>query len=386
MPSHPSSRDLLRTLIGFPTVSRDSNLALIHFIRDYLADLGVESLLVPDGTGKKANLYATIGPADRPGICLSGHTDVVPVEDQDWSHDPFDLVERDGRLYGRGTADMKGFVAIALAWAPRFLAARLATPVHYAFSYDEEVGCIGVRGLLKKLEAMPVRPKACVVGEPTSMTPVIAHKGKLSMRAHVHGLEGHSSMTQHGVNAVEYAAEMVAFLRALAREKRDQGPFDDGFDPPYTTVHTGTFAGGTALNIIPNKAAVEFEFRHLPVDDPRELFDRVERFVREELEPEMKTVAAAAGFDFEEITSFPGLAMQEADPEVALVKALSGANATGKVAFGTEAGLFQQAGIPAVICGPGSIEQAHRPDEWISLDQMRRGERFMDRLIERLAA
>ena len=386
MPSHPSSRDLLQALIGFPTVSRDGNLALIHFIRDYLADLGVESLLVPDETGAKANLYATIGPADRPGICLSGHTDVVPVADQDWSHDPFELVERDGRLYGRGTADMKGFVAIALAWAPRFLAANLTTPVHFAFSYDEEVGCIGVRGLLKRLEGLPVRPKACVVGEPTSMTPVIAHKGKLSMRAHVHGLEGHSSLTQHGVNAVEYAAEMVAFLRAQAREKRETGPFDDGFDPPYTTVHTGTFAGGTALNIIPNKAAVEFEFRHLPVDDPRALFGRVERFVRDELEPEMKAVAASAGFDFEEITSFPGLAMQETDPEVALVKTLSGANATGKVAFGTEAGLFQQAGIPTVVCGPGSIEQAHKPDEWISLDQMRRGERFMDRLIERLAA
>ncbi|MEM7444150.1 MAG: acetylornithine deacetylase [Pseudomonadota bacterium] len=382
----PISLDMIETLIGFPTVSRDSNLDLIYFIRDTLADQGVESLIVPDDSGRKANLYATLGPTDRPGICLSGHTDVVPVDGQDWDSDPFQLTERDGRLYGRGTADMKGFVAIAMAMVPTFLSRELETPIHLAFSYDEEIGCIGVRGLLAKLDAMPIKPSACIVGEPTSMKPVIGHKGKRSVRVHVRGLEGHSSLAHQGVNAVHFAADAIAFLHQMARDKRKNGPFDQTFDPPYTTVHIGTIQGGTALNIVPRDCMFEFEFRHLPVEDPNELFAEFESHVRDVLEPEMRQVDANAGFRFEEMSTIAGLDTEEDDPTVTLTKVLAGANDTGKVAFGTEGGLFQKIGIPTVVCGPGSIEQAHKPNEFIEIEQVLRCEDFMHKLCERVAA
>ena len=384
--SRPISQDMIETLIGFPTVSRDSNLDLIHFIRDTLAKHGVEALIVPDETGRKANLYATLGPTDRPGICLSGHTDVVPVDGQDWDTDPFQAVERNGRLYGRGTADMKGFVAIALAMVPTFLARDLATPIHLAFSYDEEVGCLGVRRLLTRLEAMPIKPSACIVGEPTSMKPVTGHKGKRSVRTHVRGLECHSSLAPQGVNAVQYAADAIAFLHRMARDKRDNGPFDEAFDPPYTTVHTGTVRGGTALNIVPRDCVFEFEVRHLPGEDPLQLIGQFQSYVRETLEPEMRETDPNAGFRFEEMSAFAGLDTEEEEPVVTLAKALAGANDTGKVAYGTEGGLFQKAGVPTVICGPGSIEQAHKPNEFVAIDQIRRCEDFMHRLAERAAA
>jgi len=382
----PASLAILERLVGFDTTSRRSNLELIHFVRDYLADLGIDSELVFDESGEKANLYATFGPGDRPGIVLSGHTDVVPVDGQPWSTDPFSATREGERVYGRGTADMKSFIAVCLTLAPRMLERELETPIHFAFSYDEEVGCVGVRGLLAELERRPVRPLGCVVGEPTEMQVVRAHKGKLSMRCHVRGLESHSGLTHRGVNAVEAGAEAVAYLKGMARRLRDEGPFDDELDPPYSTAHTGVFRGGTQLNIVPRAASFDFEFRHLPEVDPEALLAELRTFVETRLEPEMHAVAGDTGFSFEPLPRFPALDTDEDADIVRLAKSLTGANATGKVSFGTEGGLYSQAGIPAVVCGPGSIAQAHKPDEYVSLSQLAACERFVERLIERLAA
>jgi acetylornithine deacetylase len=372
-----------RRLIGFDTTSRNSNLALIDSVRAYLAEHGVESELVPDETGKKANLYASIGPKDRGGVILSGHTDVVPVDGQPWDTDPWQVVERDNRLYGRGTSDMKSFVAIALAYVPQFVKASLKTPVHLAFSYDEEVGCIGVRRLIAQIAARPIKPKLCIIGEPTEMKPIAQHKGKVSWRGRVRGHECHSSMTHRGANAVEAAAEIVARLKALARAKAKDGPFDREFDPPYTTVHTGTIRGGTALNIVPLDCSFDFEIRHLPTEDPRALFTPIAAYAAE-LQAELQRAAPEASIGFDELTATPGLASAPDDPAVTLARQLTGANSSGKVSFGTEGGLFQQAGIPTVVCGPGSIAQAHQPNEWVALDQLVECERFMQRLLQRL--
>jgi len=385
-PPAPETRALIERLIGFDTTSRNSNLELIEFVVAYLAEHGVEAERVYNEERSKANLFATIGPTDRGGIVLSGHTDVVPVDGQEWSSDPFAVEERDGRLYGRGTSDMKSFIAVVLATVPRLAKAKLATPVHLAFSYDEEVGCLGVRPLLAELARRPVKPRACLVGEPTSMGVIRAHKGKLSMRCHVTGRECHSGLAHLGVNAVEAAAEAIAHLKGMARRFRDNGPYDQELAPPYTTVHTGVVHGGTALNIVPRECHFDFEFRHLPADDPKALLAELQRHVERELLPEMRAVAPEAGFRFEPISTFPGLDTPENADVVQLAKALSGGNSTGKVSFGTEAGLFSKIDIPTVVCGPGSIEQAHKPDEWIALEQVARCEQFMERLLEHVTA
>ncbi|GAB4391259.1 MAG: acetylornithine deacetylase [Kiloniellaceae bacterium] len=382
----PETRAMIERLIAFDTTSRNSNLELIHYVRDYLADLGVEAELVHDAEGRKANLYATLGPTDRAGIALSGHTDVVPIDNQDWSRDPWQVSEHDGRLYGRGTSDMKTFIAVALAHAPRFLEGELRTPIHLCFSYDEEVGCKGVPRLLEFLAARPVRPAMCIVGEPTDMKVITGHKGKRSICCHVRGKEAHSSLAPYGVNAVNAAARVVGFLADLAARKAEEGPFDEDFDVPHTTVHTGTIEGGTQLNIVPGHCRFEFEFRYLPQDDPEALLAEVKRFAEEEVAPAMQAIDPATGFTWEQISGFPGLNLEPGAEVIELAKALSGGNATGKVAFGTEAGLFDQNGIPAVVCGPGSIDQAHKPDEFISLEQIALCERFMERLEERLRA
>lgn len=383
MASRMTSRDMIERLISFDTVSRESNLGLIHFVRDYLAALGVEARLTHDEEGRKANLYATLGPDDRSGVMLSGHTDVVPVDGQDWESDPWTVCERDGRLYGRGTADMKSFIAIALAMALEFLERGLETPIHFAFSFDEEVGCLGVRRLIADRASVPVRPRVCIVGEPTEMKVVAAHKGKHSYVGHVSGHECHSSMVHQGANAVEAAAELVAHLKQLARRKRDEGPFDDGYDPPYTSVHTGTIHGGTALNIVPKDCTFEFEWRYLPDDDPDALFGELSGLA-DRLREEMRAVAPAADIRFVLRSDIPGLNADPSGEAVALAQALSGGNTVGKVSFGTEAGLFQQADIPTVICGPGSILQAHKPDEFIALEQIALCEAFMLRLMDRV--
>jgi len=382
----PATRAMIERLIAFDTTSRNSNLELIHDVRDYLAGLGVTAELVHDTDGRKANLYATLGPTDRPGIALSGHTDVVPIDNQDWTRDPWRVSEHQGRLYGRGTCDMKSFIAVALAHAPRFLEAGLATPIHLCFSYDEEVGCKGVPHLLEFLARQPVRPAMCIVGEPTEMKVITGHKGKTSIRCHVRGKEAHSSLAPHGVNAVNAAARVVGYLADMAARKAAEGPFDNDFDVPYTTVHTGTIEGGTQLNIVPGHCRFEFEFRYLPQDDPEALLAEVQHYAEQELAPAMQKVDPATGFAWERMAGFPGLDLAPEAEVIELAKALSGGNATGKVAFGTEAGLFDANGIPAVVCGPGSIDQAHKPDEFVSLEQVALCERFMDRLEERLGA
>jgi acetylornithine deacetylase len=381
-----STREMLTRLVGFDTTSRNSNLELIGFVRDYLDGFGIASELVRDATGTKANLYATIGPRGQGGVMLSGHTDVVPVDGQEWHSDPFVLTARRGRLYGRGTSDMKSFLAVALALVPEMAARRLKTPIHLALSYDEEVGCLGVRPLIAALARRPDRPRLCIVGEPTEMQLVIAHKGKRSLRCHVHGFECHSSLTHLGVNAVEAAAELVAHLKGMARRRRDHGPFDEAFSPPYTSIHTGVIRGGTALNIVPKDCYFDFEFRLLPGEDAEPLVEELRRVAETRLLPEMRRVWAGSDIVFEELTQSPALDTA-ADAEVArLVAALSGANSAAKVSFGTEGGLFHEAGIPTVVCGPGSIEQAHKPDEFIAAGQIARCESFLRRLIDHLSA
>lgn len=384
VPNSPSV-EMLRKLVAFPTVSRDSNLALIEFVRETLAPLDADVRLTYDDGKRKANLFATLGPRGD-GIALSGHTDVVPTEGQAWDTDPFRLVEKDGRLYGRGASDMKGFIACALALAPEFVKRGLKTPLHLAFSYDEEVGCLGVGRLIGDLRRAGVRPRSCIVGEPTEMRPVIAHKGKQGFRCTVRGLAGHSAYAPAGVNAVEYAAEAVAFLKKLARRHRDDGPYDRGFDVAYTTVHTGTLHGGTALNVIPHECVFDFEFRHLPGDDPARLLQEFRDYVGRTLEPEMRKVEPAAGFTIEPLSSIPVLDTGPESEVVALTQELSGSGEIGKVSFGTEGSQFQAAGIPTVVCGPGSILQAHKPNEFVTLEQMVKCEQFLRGLMARMCA
>lgn len=384
MPRSADSIEMIRRLVAMNTTSRNSNLELIGFIADYLADLGIEARLVHDQSGHKANLYATLGPLDKPGIALSGHTDVVPIDGQDWSSDPWNLSERDGRLFGRGVADMKSFLGILLVAVPEMLRRQPMTPIHLVFTYDEEVGCLGVRRLLEVLRDLPVRPYACIIGEPTEMKVMVGHKGKMSLRCHVRGRECHSSLAPQGVNAIDYAAEVITHLRAMARRAAAEGPFDEDFDVAHSTIHTGVVRGGTALNIVPKDCAFDFEFRYVPGVDPKALLAEVQAFAEEKLLPQMRAVAPEAGFEWEPISAFPGLDIPVDSEIVAFVKSLTGGNSVGKVAFGTEGGLYQEAGIPTVICGPGSISQAHKPDEFIALEQIDQCEAFMMRLMDRV--
>ncbi len=381
MSPRPETVAMIERLIAFDTTSRNSNLELIEYVQEYLEDLGISSELVYNEDKSKANLYATLGPADRRGIALSGHTDVVPVDGQRWHSDPFKVVKRDDQLFGRGTSDMKSFIAVCLALAPEFLKNPVKIPLHFAFSYDEEIGCLGVRGLIDRLSSREIKPKACIIGEPTMMKVVRAHKGKLSYRCDVTGLESHSGMAHLGVNAVEAAAEIIAHLKSMARRFRDHGPYDEELSPPYTTVHAGVVNGGTQLNIVPKSCHFEFEFRHLPEDDPVVLLREVQDYATTLL-PEMHSVSVQTGFHWERLSHIPGLDTHEDTEVVQLAKALTGANTTGKVSFGTEAGLFEEGGMPAVVCGPGSIEQAHKPDEYIALDQVAQCEKFILRLFE----
>ena len=376
-----SSKDILSALVSFDTVSRNSNLDLIAWVEGYLDRLGVKHERIYDETGKKSNLWATLGPADVPGYILSGHTDVVPVDDQDWTDSPFRLTERDGKLYGRGSCDMKGYVACCLAAVPDMLSAKLKKPLHLAFSYDEEVGCFGVRGMIAKIPERPARPIACFVGEPTEMDVVIGHKAKRSFKVVVHGRTCHSSLAPLGVNAVEYAARVIAKIRDISDRMAKQGVRDDLYDVPFTTGHTGYLHGGTALNIVPDIATFEFEFRTIAADKSSDLVKEVIDYAREVLEPEMKAVAPEAGFDFQDRSEFAGLDTAENAEITLLAKQLSGRNSHSKVAYGTEGGLFSQAGIPTVVIGPGSIDQAHKADEFIKVTELEKCGAFLDRLI-----
>lgn len=380
--SELSSQQLLGRLIGFATVSRDSNLQLIGFIRDYLAELGVASELFFNAEGTKANLFASIGPTDRGGVVLSGHTDVVPVDGQAWTVDPFVMTERDGRLYGRGAADMKGFIASVLAAVPAFLAQPLHTPVHLAFSYDEEVGCLGVRSMLEALAERPHKPRLCLIGEPTELKPVLGHKGKLAMRCQVHGAACHSAYAPYGVNAIEYAARMIGKLGEIGQVLAEDQ--DARFDPPFSTVQTGVIKGGRALNIVPEECEFDFEVRALPGFAAETVADQLQAYAEAELLPRMRAVSAASDIRLWPLSAYPGLATA-ADSEAArLVALLSGSSEFGTVAFGTEGGLFDQAGIATVVCGPGSMEQGHRPDEFVSVAQLSGCDAMLLRLVDYL--
>ncbi|MCW3479423.1 acetylornithine deacetylase [Neisseriaceae bacterium JH1-16] len=378
--SHP----ILERLIGFDTVSSRPNLALIEYIRDYLAEQGVTSELFLNDDTSKASLFATIGPTDRGGVVLSGHTDVVPAAGQAWTVEPFALSERDGRLYGRGTADMKGFIASVLAAVPLFVARPLVTPVHLAFSYDEEIGCLGVRPMLENLAARPIKPIACIIGEPTEMRPVGGHKGKLAMRCQIHGAECHSAYAPYGVNAIQAAARLVTRLEAIGERLAQHEQCDPRFDPPFSTVQTGLIQGGRALNIVPGHCEFEFEVRSLPGFDARQVVDELRAYAEADLQPGMRSVKPETGIAFHPLSSYPGLDADMNSYATRLLQRLTGEQQFGTVAFGTEGGLFSEAGIPAVVCGPGSMDQGHKPDEFITVEQMAECDRFMDRLAEML--
>lgn len=388
-PPRYTPRELLAALVAIPTVSRDSNLALIEFVADYLAAHGVDSTRVASDCGTKANLFATIGPPVMGGVVLSGHTDVVPVDDQPWTSDPFTLTERAGALYGRGTADMKAFLAIALALVPDMAALR--RPVHLALSYDEEVGCLGAPRLIRALVDAVPRPAAVIVGEPTSMRVVTAHKSILLFETRVRGFEAHSSLQEDGVSAVMVAGRMIAWLDARQRANRaaravhTQAQSGPPFAPAYTTLHCGVIAGGTAANITARDCRFLTDIRGLPDDDAWAHFRAFERYCRDTLEPEMRAIHPDCSITLQVLGDVPGFAAPPDDPAVLLAQTLTGQNGTEAVAYGAEAGQFAAAGLPVVICGPGRIDEAHQPDEHITLAQLEAGTVFMRRLITHLS-
>jgi acetylornithine deacetylase len=376
---------MIERLIAFNTVSRDSNLGLIEWVRDYLTKLGASTRLTHDASGKKANLFATLGDSKKPGLILSGHTDVVPVDGQNWDTDPFKATEKDGKLYARGSADMKGFIGIILNQAPKFVSAlnanKLDAPLHYALSFDEEVGCLGVRSLIRDLEENNIRPAGCVVGEPTSMQPIIAHKGTHRFRCAVHGREAHSSYVTYGVNAIEYAARLVVFIRQIADRLAQIEQRDYGFTVPYSTLSTGLIQGGIAANVVPKDCVFHFDMRTLPQASPDALYQEIRGYA-ESLAREMQAVDENSGIDLQWMSQTVGLAASETDAIVQWAMQLSKNPTVGKVSYGTEAGLFQKMGVPTVICGPGDIAEAHRPNEFVTLEQLAQCETFMDRILE----
>lgn len=370
-----------RTLVQMNTVSARSNLELIHYVRDELRALGVASRLTYNADRSKANLFATLGDGKPAGVIVSGHTDTVPWDGQAWSVEPLSATVKDGRLWGRGAADMKGFIGVALAQAQRFLESDAPFAVHFAFSYDEEVGCFGVRELIADLREAGIAPLACIIGEPTGMVPAIAHKGVRRWRCCVRGKEAHSSLTPQSVNAIEMAARVIGTLRDMAERFEREEPRYAGFDVPFSTVSVGQFHGGIADNVVPRDAEFRYEFRDLPTADATAMQREVEAAAAA-LQPAMQRVAPEAGFRFEPICDVPSFLAEADAPLTRMAQRLSGEARTTLVAFGTEAGLFKAAGIPTVVCGPGEIAQAHQPDEFVTLEQLARCERFLQGLAQ----
>lgn len=381
-----TSQAMLEKLVSFDTTSSRTNLELIHWVQDYLSSYGIKSTLVHDATKNKANLHAVVGPEDKAGVVLSGHTDVVPVEGQAWDSDPFKLRDHDDLLYARGTCDMKGFIAIALAKLPEMVKKPLASPIHFALSYDEEVGCLGAHSLADFVAGLPVKPNLCVVGEPTMMKAITGHKGICDFRCTVRGKESHSSLAPYAVNAVEAAAELVTYIKGVAKRMASEGPFNRQFDPPFTTLQTGILRGGTAVNIVPNNCEIGFEIRNIPEVDPETLIEEIRQYAFKNIEPRMKDIDPKSGFEFKTAASVKAFDIANDNPAVDLVLSLSGANTTEKVSFATEAGIFHAKGIPTVVCGPGSIAQAHKPNEFIAKEQILKCENFLDRLLDKLRA
>ncbi len=374
-----TSEDILTELVAFDTTSRDSNIPLIAWVETYLDEFSVPHFRVDYEAGHKTNLFATIGPDVAGGIVLSGHTDVVPVDGQDWHSDPFALTEKDGLLYGRGSADMKGFLAVALALVPEFLKCDLKVPIHLAFSCDEEVGCKGVRPLVDFLRNHGKKPKAAIIGEPTSMQVVNGHKSAVRFSTEVKGHESHSALTDQGVNAIMVAADIIHEISNIRRELMVIGDSSNRYNPPYSTIHVGVISGGTANNIVPKSCSFNWETRLLPAADENHVPDRINALARK-LEPAMKAISPDAGIVLTKANAVPGLAADKDSPAEQLALHCSHTNSTHTVSYCTEAGLFQQAGIPAVVCGPGSIEQAHKPDEYIAISELRACETFLRRL------
>jgi acetylornithine deacetylase len=363
--------ELVEKLIGFDTVSRNSN---------------VESRLTYDAARAKANLFATLGDARGAGIVLCGHTDVVPVDGQPWESDPFKAIARNGRIYGRGTADMKSFIACTLAAAPMFLSAPLRRPVHFAFTYDEEVGCLGVPFLIRDLQAAGIKPAGCIVGEPTGMQVMIGHKGLRVYRCCVRGRETHSSLAPDGVNAIEYAARLIARVREVALDLRDKGPRDESFSVPYLTMSTGTIHGGTASNIVPRDCEFRFDLRYTPRSNPDEPVERLRRYAAETLLPEMRRTSAETDIRIDLEEDAPALDTAAEDRMTYLGTRLSGDARLGRAAFATDGGYFHRAGISTIVIGPGSIEQAHKPNEYIEGGQIAQCETFLERVKDELCA
>lgn len=376
--------ELLEKLIAFDTTSDRSNLPMIDFIEAYLNKQVVSALRFYDDSGKKANLYATIGPANQRGIILSGHTDTVPVTGQHWTKNPYQLTEQDGLLYGRGTSDMKGFVAAVLAAVPTIVAAKLAIPIHLAFSYDEEVGCIGVRSLIDYLSTQPVLPLGCIIGEPTSMKLTLSHKGKVALRVKVQGKSCHSGMSPFGVNAIHYANRLISFIEKKVTEYAQDSVLDERFQVPYTTMQVGVIKGGEALNIVPEHCIFDFEIRNIPADDPL-LFITALKSQAKVVEKEMQAIDQQSQIEFEWLTDYPGLSMSAEEPFVQMIMNTLKNREIEAISFGTEGGLFQSAlNIPVVVCGPGSMAQGHQPDEFISVKQLICCDQFLKDLIKNL--
>jgi acetylornithine deacetylase len=374
-----SATELLARLVGFDTTSHKSNLPLIRFVEDYLLQHGVVSHIVPSADGRKAGLYATVGPANMGGVALSGHTDVVPVDGQQWTSDPFVVAEREGKLYGRGTADMKGFLACVLAAVPDFLRRSLTVPIHLAFSYDEEIGCLGVRPMIAEFGTRLVKPRMVFVGEPTSMSVVDSHKGPVRWHVHIKGRAAHSSMAPLGVNSIAIAGKLLRELADIEHELKLR-PQDARFDPPYATLQVTRIDGGTATNIVPVSCRMDFDVRAIPGVDVAAIDRRICAFANNVCVPEMRKVAPEAGIDMMIANQVPPFAAGAHSEAVALALKLAGQNETHAVSYATEAGLFQVAGSPSVVIGPGDIAQAHTADEWIAKDQIDKCSAFLGRL------
>lgn len=364
------TKAILGDLIAFPTVSADSNLELIAYAADRLAHCGARITMSRDATGHKANIFATLGPEEDGGIVLSGHSDVVPVEGQDWTSDPFAMTEADGKLYGRGACDMKGFIAAALAMAPHYAGLDLKRPVHFAFTYDEEVGCLGARKLVEELKGMDMRPSVAIIGEPTDMRIIEGHKGCYEYTTQFTGLAGHGSGPDRGVNAVEYAVRYISRMMALQDELKKRAPAGSRFDPPWSTLQVGMMEGGQARNVIPSHCTVEWEMRPVVTGDADFVKAHLREYCEDVLLPAMRAVSKDADIVTHVIGEVEGLEPADDNEARRIVSELTGANGADVVAFGTEAGLFQALGMSAVVCGPGSIEQAHKPDEYVSVEQM----------------
>jgi acetylornithine deacetylase len=380
------SLTLLADLLAHRTVTRESNLALIDDVRTLLTAHGIESTLVFDETGTKANLFASTGPQDVPGVVLSGHTDVVPVEGQAWTVPPFALTQREGRLYGRGSADMKGFIACALHALIEASQLHLKRPLQLALSCDEEIGCVGVRRLLDLLHTSPVRPFLCLVGEPTLMRLATGHKGKTALHATCHGREGHSAQAPLTVNALHLGCDLVTEVRQLQARISQQGARDGAYDVPYTTLHVGKFNGGVALNIVPNRCDLDFEIRNIAQDDPAALVDLLQT-AAQRISAQAQAVVPEARIDIVEVNSYPGLDTSVTEDAVAFVQSFHPQDEVLKLAFGTEGGLFTaRLGVPVVVCGPGSITQAHKPDEYVEADQLAQCDAFLAKLVGQLRA